>query len=93
VGQSIEVQANVTGDVAVFETDRTLTGQDAESFSGPGTGSIAADLATRLFEGDERIDRVFAHFNVVSVERSGGWDDAALEQAAEIIRTLFRVYG
>lgn len=93
MGQTIQVHSSVTGDVAVFDTDRTLTGQDAEGFSEPAEGSAAAQLASRLLAADPNIDHVFVQFNLVSVRRRGGWDDSALQRAASVIERLFEVYS
>ncbi len=92
MGQTIQVQSSVNGDVAVFDTDRTLTGQDAEAFSAPAEGTVAADLASRLFAADPAIDHVFVQFNLVSARRQGGWDEASLQRAATIVERLFEVY-
>ena len=59
MGQTIEVEAKAVGDVAVFDTDRSITGQDGDSFdsleSSMDAAGPAADLATRLFELDEAV--------------------------------------
>ncbi len=93
MGQRIEVAAETHGDIAVFATDRTITGQDAGVFgrAGPfeGFGGVVAE---RLFHADPAIEHVFAQFNVVSVRRNGGWDDGTLERASEEISGVFVVY-
>lgn len=93
MGQSIEITSVVHGEGAVFDTDRTFTGQDGREFTRPASGtSFGAKLANRLFESDPAIEHVYVQFNVVSVRRSGGWDDGSLRRAGEQIRDLFVVY-
>jgi hypothetical protein len=93
MGQKIEVAAESHGDIAVFVTDRTITGQDGDAFSrtGPFEG-FGGTVAERLLTSDPAIEHVFVQFNVVSVRRNGGWDDGALERASEQIGDLFLVY-
>lgn len=92
MGQRIEVAAEEHGDIAVFSTDRTITGQDAGAFSrgGPFEGFGGA-VAERLYQ-DPAVDHVFVQFNVVTVRRSGGWDDGSLRRASEQISDFFLVY-
>ncbi len=93
MGQKIEVEAESHGDVAVFATDRTVTGQDGSSFTRATTdGSFEGQIAERLFRKDPAIEHVFVQFNIVSARRSGGWDDGSLRRASEQIEQLFLVY-
>jgi hypothetical protein len=92
VGQRIEVAADAHGEIAVFSTDRTITGQDATVIErgGPYEGFEGA-VAERLYQ-DPAINHVFVQFNVVTVRRSGGWDSGSLERASEQISGFFLVY-
>ncbi|MGH8911825.1 MAG: hypothetical protein ACRDVD_04880 [Acidimicrobiia bacterium] len=96
MGQTIEINGSRRiGDVLIIDTDRSLTGQDAESYT-PGytteSTTFPARLAERLFEADPDIDRVFVLSNAVSVERAGGWTDAAADAVAAIVIDFFRFY-
>jgi hypothetical protein len=96
MGQRIEVQAIVLGEIAVFDTDRSITGQDGHGFtrdSDFGDGDFAARLAARLFAADEAIGHVFAASSQVVVRRDPEWDDDAVSHAVEVIRDLFVFYG
>jgi len=93
VGQIIEVKSVVHDEVAVFDTDRTFTGQDGRDFTRPVSGTgFGANIAERLFEFDPAIDHVYVQFNVVSVRRKGGWDEGSVRRAGDQIRDLFVVY-
>lgn len=80
----------------MFDTDRSMTGQDGYEYASREEASrgetFPAALAVRLFESDPRIDHVYLLSNVVVARRSGGWDGDALESAAEVIRTFFVFY-
>lgn len=95
MGQPIEVaEPIVLGDVAVFDTDRSISGQDGEAFArdtvvGP---HFPAELARRIFAADEATDHVFVFSNTASVRRRGGWDPAALASAHRLITDFFVFY-
>jgi hypothetical protein len=95
MGQRIEVQAIVLGEIAVFDTDRSITGQDGHGFTrdSEANGDFAARLAARLFEADEAIGHVFIASSQVVARRDPEWDDAAVERAVAEIRDLFVFYG
>lgn len=80
MGQRIVLRKSaVVGDVAFFDTDRTISGQDGESFDSREAAAagitFSARLAERLFELDPAIASVFVQSNQVIVGRSGGWTD------------------
>jgi hypothetical protein len=96
VGQPIQVLDRVViGEVALFDTDRTLTGQDGETYT---TGadseasSFGAAIAARLLDSDDRLDEVYVLSNTLSLRRSEGWTEESLDNAAETIRTFFIFY-
>ena len=91
MGQLIQVDASPMGRVAVFSTDRSLTGQDGVSFSPDSVdGSDPPhDLARRLFSADGQIDHVHVLSNTVSVRRRQTWDEPAVERASDVIANLF----
>ena len=95
MGQLIQVEASPMGEVALFSTDRSLTGQDGVTLS-PGAvdGSDPPhDLARRLFGADGLIDHVHVLSNTVSVRRQEKWDEEAVDRAADVIAKLFIHYG
>ena len=97
MGQPIEIwDADVVGDILLVSTDRSFTGQDGERYT-PGDGTeegaiFPARLAARLFESDPSIDHVYVMSNVLSIRRSGGWDDDAVRVAREVVAAFFLFY-
>ena len=96
MGQPIEVtEPTVLEAVAVFDTDRSLSGQDGESFS-PAASSgdtFPAELARRIFAADSAADHVYVFSNTISVRRTGGWDDERLAATHGLITDFFVFYG
>lgn len=96
MGQLIEVQAVRLGDVLILDTDRSLTGQDGESYSSlesaESAATLSAQLAARLFE-DQELAHVYVFSNAISVQRRSPWTDQAVDAAAETVRTFFVFYG
>lgn len=96
MGQTIEINsARRIGDVLVIDTDRSLTGQDGESYLRGVTSeatTFPAGLATRLFEADPSVEGVYVLSNVVSVRRRGGWDDPSATTSTDAVARFFRFY-
>ncbi|MDX1746821.1 MAG: hypothetical protein R3324_12850 [Halobacteriales archaeon] len=97
MGQTIEIKSVKPIDrVLIIDTDRSLTGQDGESFTGPRLAAqgetFPAHLAVRLFESDEEIDYVHVMSNAVSVRRRTDWDESSQASATEVVSEFFRVY-
>jgi hypothetical protein len=97
MGQTIEIKKVTTiGRVLVVDTDRSLTGQDGESFTGKQTAgqvdTFPARLAVRLFEGDSEVDYVHVMSNTVSIRRRTDWDAASKAASEELVAEFFRVY-
>jgi ferredoxin--NADP+ reductase len=93
MGQLIEMTSTPLGDVALFDTDRSLTGQDSHAFTAASDRTDPpATLANRLFEADPGVRHVHILSNTVSVARDGGWDEATLTAAEDIIAHLFIFY-
>ncbi len=96
MGQIINVTGTVSGDSAIFEADRGLSGQDGGSY-----GSIEetaedttfpARLAARVFESDDAVNRVFAGSNGVVIRRRGGWTDSDVTRVGSVIAEFFVFY-
>ncbi len=97
MGQPITIDETVrVGDVVVFGTDRSLTGQHGEAFDSPaaasGGSSFAAELAAEVFAVDEAVDHVYVYMNEIVVRRDGGWDDDAVSRLAKVIERFFVFY-
>lgn len=95
MGQSIEVAASVVDDIAMFDTDRALTGQDGVSFASvdeTDRAEFPAQLAKRLFADVPGIDHVFVASNQVVVRRPHGWDEDVVETASRVISGFFLFY-
>ena len=103
MGQTIQIwDANVVADMLLVSTDRSLTGQDGETYR-PGSPTSAdlvapdaifpAQLAERLFQSDSSIDHVYVMSNVLSIRRQGGWDDASVASTRDVVATFFLFYG
>lgn len=96
MGQTIDVKSVVLGEVALFDTDRTMTGQDGRGFGSIGAAredpSIAARLAAVLFESEASIDHVFVLSNQITVRRTSDWNDEVAAHVSETIRDFFVFY-
>lgn len=98
MGQPIEIlKATTLGDVAVFDTDRSLTGMDGYSFASAGQAgagtTLAASLAQRIFSADPTVSNVYVYSNTVSVQRPEGWTDDARSVVAHEVTQFFVVYS
>ena len=97
MGQTINVSPpTVIGRVALFDTDRSLGGQDGEAYSSAEAAeagdTFPAGLAHRLFDLDRLLSNVYVYSNVVSVERPAGWGDDSLTAMSGAIRDFFVIY-
>ena len=97
MGQTIQITDSVEVDqVLLVSTDRSLTGQDGESFTGPvSAGAVktfGGQVAARLFDNDSDIDHIYVMSNALSLRRRGGWDQAATATALDTIASFFRFY-
>ena len=97
MGQTIQITDSVQVDhVLLVSTDRSLTGQDGESFTGPvSAGAVktfGGQVAARLFTNDPAIDHIYVMSNALSLRRRGGWDEAAAATALDTISSFFRFY-
>lgn len=97
MGQSIEIlKTSIVDNVAMFDTDRSLTGQDGHNYASQAESESAdtfpAQLSARLFGADSAVENVYLFSNAISVARSGGWDTASSSAAGSVIRDFFVVY-
>jgi ferredoxin--NADP+ reductase len=95
MGQRIQVEAALIGEVALFSLDRSLTGQDGLSFyvDTADGDEPPGDLANRLFAADDQIDHIQILSNTVTVHRRDTWDPETTDRASEIISNLFIHYS
>lgn len=94
MGQLIGVVATPLGRVALFDLDRSLTGQDGFTFSEPPDAAPTPPdlLAQRLFAADEHVETVHVLSNLVTIARNGGWNDESLAVATDVLSKLFVFY-
>ena len=97
MGQTINVsEPTVIGKVALFDTDRSLSGQDGETYRTLGESELSSTfpalLAARLFEVDRLLSNVYVYSNVVSVERPAGWEPDSLAVVSTAVRDFFVIY-
>lgn len=97
MGQTIEINGSTVIDrVLMIDTDRTLAGQDGESYgtieAARRSDTFPARLAVRVFEADAGIDHIFVMSNQVSVRRPSGWDDASVAAISALVAEFFRIY-
>lgn len=96
MGQIINVTGTVTGDSAIFEADRSLSGQDGGSFDSieetVDNRTFPARLAARVFEADGAVTSVFTGSNGVVVRRDGGWSDDDVTRVGTVIEEFFVFY-
>jgi hypothetical protein len=95
MGQPITVLGTtVLGEVVLIDTDRSITGQDGSTYQSPdeATDDFPGRLAARIFGQIDRVTHVFVASNQVVVGRDGGWDDAALQTASEVVTEFFVFY-
>jgi len=96
VGQLIEVAQVVLGNVAIFDTDRSLSGQDGETFldaeGARQAATFSGQVAGALFDNDSDVSSVYVFSNAISVKRSSEWTAAQADDAADLIRKFLVYY-
>lgn len=97
MGQPIELfKTTVLGDVAIFDTDRSLTGMDGYTYRTASEAredsTLAGRLAGQIFEAEPGATNVFVYSNTVSVRRPGGWSDEERDRIGALIQHFFIVY-
>lgn len=93
MGQQITVVTRLVGDFAVLTGNRSMTGQDSETYASPsstdGSDSIGSLLAMRLFDEDPDLNHVHVQSNIATLRREGGWDTTSLASAVSTMEMLF----
>jgi hypothetical protein len=96
MGQPIQVEATQLGEVVIFDTDRSITGQDGAVFSSreeaDRSDRFPARLAVRLFDADAGINHVFVASNQVVVRRKGAWGSDQIDAASRVVADFFLFY-
>lgn len=97
MGKPIEVSGStVVDEVLVLDTDRSITGQDGSGFDSAEAAREAntfpGRLAALLFAGVADLTHVFVSSNQVVAARRGGWDDASVGAASDIVASFFVFY-
>ena len=97
MGQSIEVEHLLMGDVAVFDTDRSFSGQEGETYTSAADAAASStypgQVASELFAVIPSISSVYVFSNTISVKNSEGWNDQQLTSAAGAIRNSLIHYA
>ena len=90
MGQLIEVEHLLLGNVAIFDTDRSLSGQDGETFTDADDAGESETypglVAQGILNHDVGIKSVYVFSNTISVSHSSEWTDDRAAAVAEIIR-------
>jgi ferredoxin/flavodoxin---NADP+ reductase len=94
MGQPITVAVTAMHETAIFDLDRSLTGQDGMSFQAPphdGDDRPPARLA-RMLLADQQTTGVHILSNLVTVTRRTAWEQDDLDTTARLISNLFLYY-
>ncbi len=97
MGQTIQInKTSVVDQMLIIDTDRTLGGQDGESFARSmpeeAVKTIPHKLAEALFGLDPGIDNVYVMSNAVSIRRPEGWDETSESAVTSEVSDFFRFY-
>ena len=97
MGQKIELRSTtVLGEVALYDTDRSITGQDGTAYPSADAANEGDDfpdrLAAEIFGSDDAVSHVFIASNQVSVKRDGGFGGGADERIGAVISDFFVFY-
>jgi hypothetical protein len=96
MGQPIQVEVTQIDDVLLFDTDRSITGQDGVVYASRDealdSDRFPAQLAARIFSADSGVNHVFVASNQVVVRRTGGWDQSQTDAAAAVVADFFLYY-
>ncbi len=94
MGQTIVLEdSTVLGRIAIFQLNRSLTGQVGEAYASvaetEAIGTFPARLARRLFDSVPELDHVLTSGSSVAVRTAGEWSAEAHERVAYELRNFF----
>ncbi len=96
MGQKIELKTTQFGKNVIFDLNRSLSGQDGETYHNIAHASLSnetsAQLALKLFQYSSDIESIFIQSNVVTVNFSKNMGTAIKEFETEI-EDFFLFYG
>lgn len=95
MGQAVVInQVREAGDVLIFDTDRSFTGQDGMAMSPSVRGhAVPGTLADRLFDLGLGIDHMYVLQNTVTVRRPGGWDEESKNAVTSTVEGFLLFYN
>ena len=96
MGQPIQVETTTLGDVVIFDTDRSITGQDGAAYASRADAEASDlcldSLAVHLFDADGGVNHVFVASNQVVVRRNTDWTESEAAAAADVVANFFLYY-
>ena len=96
MGQKIELKTTQFGKNVIFDLNRSLSGQDGETYHNIAHASLSnetsAQLALKLFQYSSDIESIFIQSNVVTVNFSKNMGTAIKEFETQI-EDFFLLYG
>ena len=96
MGQKIELKTTQFGKNVIFDLNRSLSGQDGETYHNIAHASLSnetsAQLALKLFQYSSDIESIFIQSNVVTVNFSKNMG-TAIKEFETHIEDFFLFYG
>ena len=96
MGQKIELKTTQFGKNVIFDLNRSLSGQDGETYHNIApaslTNEISAQLAKKLFQFSNDIENIFIQSNVVTVNFTKNMGTAVTD-FEKLIEDFFLFYG
>lgn len=96
MGQAITVESIVAGGSAIFDANRSISGQDGHAYTSAAEAAeddgFPAKLAGEIFAIDSRVTSVYAGSNGIVVVREGGWDETSVGAVGSVIEDFFVFY-
>ena len=96
MGQKIELKTTQFGKNVIFDLNRSLSGQDGETYHNIAhaslTNEISAQLAMKLFKFSNDIENIFIQSNVVTINFTKNMGTAVTD-FEKLIEDFFLFYG
>lgn len=96
MGQKIELETTQFGKNVIFDLNRSLSGQDGETYYNIAhaslTNEISAQLAMKLFQFSNDIENIFIQSNVVTINFKKNMGTAVTD-FEKLIEDFFLFYG